>query len=56
MKKIEKKIEKKSERPPSHFDDVTHLARMIARARGSATVEPFHVRIARDRLAPRRAA
>ena len=41
---------------PSHLDDVTHLARMIAKQRGSSTVEPLHLRLARDRLAPRRAA
>lgn len=41
---------------PSHFDDVTALAVMIARARGRSAPTPFDMRIARDRLAPRVAA
>ena len=47
---------KKSPPPPSHLDDVSALAAMIARARGRETPTPFDVRIARDRLAPRIAA
>lgn len=59
MKKTARWIDKPDTTPdvtPSHFGDVAVLALQIAQRRGRSEVTPFDLRIARDRLAPRRAA